>query len=95
VWGGLNGVDYWKIKIEYAYTASGDLAQTEYSGFYSFNVTSEEQANGALAGLKDTTVCVHYSPGNPAQGLLWEDEVWDLWWETYWAMSHPEEAKAE
>jgi hypothetical protein len=95
VWGGFNGVDYWKIQIEYTYTAAGDLAQTEYSGSYSFNVTSEEQSNGALAGLKDRTVSVHYDQRNPAKGLLWEDEVWDLWWETYWAMAHPEEAKAE
>ena len=85
--GGLNGVDYWKVSFDYSYR----VAQ-EHSGSYSFNCTSEAMADGAVAGLKDKTVCVHYSPSGEGKMLLWEDEVWDIWWDIYWQLSHAEDA---
>lgn len=85
--GGLNGVDYWKVSFDYSYR----VAQ-EHSGSYSFNCATEAMADGAVAGLKDKTVCVRYSPSNEGKMLLWEDEVWDIWWDTYWQMSHAEDA---
>jgi hypothetical protein len=97
--GGLNGVDYWKITIDFIYTVAGSAigqpASDSYSGSYSFNCTSEEMAQGAMAGLKDKPVSVHYNPKDTGKGILWEDDVWDIWWDTYWALSHPDEAKAE
>jgi hypothetical protein len=90
--GGLNGIDYWKVRIDYAYVAANDPAQ--YHGHYEFNVTSEEQATGAIAGLQEKTVSVHYDPGLHDKGVLWEDEVWDIWWDTYWSLAHPDEDKA-
>jgi hypothetical protein len=79
--GGLNGVDYWKVKIDYRYTVG-----QEHPGTYSFNCATENMANGATAGLKEKTVCVHYKPSDEAKALLWEDEVWDIWWDTYWRL---------
>jgi hypothetical protein len=98
--GGLNGVDYWKVRIDYTYSAlaypvAHDPAQAQHSGHYCFNVTSDEQANGAIAGLNSKTVSVHYNPAKPEKGVLWEDEVWDIWWDTYWQLAHPEEAEAK
>jgi hypothetical protein len=96
VWGGVNGIDYWKVTIEYQYSATGKNGQTgNYSGKYKFNCTSEEMAQGAVAGLKDKPVRVHYDPKKPASNLLWEDDVWDIWWDTYWQLSHPDETPAE
>jgi Protein of unknown function (DUF3592) len=97
--GGLNGVDYWKITIDFTYSVSVSVPNeptgNSYSGSYSFNCTSEEMAQGAMAGLKDKTVSVHYNPKEAAKGILWEDDVWDIWWETYWQLSHPDEAPTE
>jgi hypothetical protein len=93
--GGIHGVDYWKVRIDYTYMAANDSGKAQHSGEYRFNVTSEEQAAGAIAGLKDKTVSVHYNPSHVAEGVVWEDEVWDIWWETYWQISHPAEATAE
>jgi hypothetical protein len=87
--GGLNGVDYWVVTIDYTYT----VAQ-QHSGTYAFNCVTENMANGAIAGLKDKTVSVHYKPNDEARALLWEDEVWDIWWDTYWALSHATTAPA-
>jgi hypothetical protein len=78
--GGINGVDYWKISFEYVFRVT-----QEHTGNYSFNCVSEKMANGALAGLTDKVVSVHYKPTDEAKALLWEDEIWDLWWDTYWA----------
>jgi hypothetical protein len=39
--------------------------------------------DGAVAGLRDKTVSVHYPRSNEARPLLWEDEIWDIWWDTY------------
>lgn len=77
--GGLNGIDYWKVTIDYTYQA-----QQEHKGSYSFNCTSETMGQGAIAGLTGKSVCVHYSPSKESKSLLWEDEIWDLWWDTYW-----------
>jgi hypothetical protein len=81
--GGLNGVDYWKASFDYSYSVT-----QPHSASYSFNCVSEEMAAGAVAGLKDKAVCVHYSPSDESKCLLWEDEVWDIWWDTYWQLSH-------
>ena len=85
--GGLNGVDYWKASFDYSYS----VAQ-QHSASYSFNCTSEEMATGAVAGMTDKTVNVHYSPSDESKSVLWEGEIWDIWWDTYWQMSHPEDA---
>jgi hypothetical protein len=90
--GGLNGIDYWKVELEYAWKVVG--GETEYAGIYKFNVTSEEQAQGAVAGLTEKAVSVHYDPAKKSHGVLWEDEVWDIWWETYWSLSHPDSGTA-
>jgi hypothetical protein len=79
VGGGLNGVDYWKLTFDYTYHV-----QQDHTGSYSFNCVTENMADGATAGLKDKSVSVHYPPSNEAKGILWEDEVWDVWWDTYW-----------
>ena len=81
--GGLNGIDYWKVTIGYTYTV-----QQEHQGSYSFNCTSEQMGQGAVAGLTDKPVCVHYSPSNESKSLLWEREIWDLWWDTYWQLAN-------
>jgi len=81
--GGLNGIDYWKVAIHYAYQA-----QHEGAGVYTFNCTSELMSQGAVAGLTDKPVCVHYSPFKESKSLLWEDEVWDIWWDTYWHLAN-------
>jgi hypothetical protein len=78
--GGLNGVDYWKLTFDYIYQV-----QQEHSGTYSFNCVTEKMAGGATAGLRDKTVSVHYKPSDESKGILWEDEVWDIWWGTYWS----------
>jgi len=85
--GGLNGVDYWKVTIDFTYQV-----QQAHQGSYSFNCASEEMSQGAIAGLTGKTVCVHYSPSKEGKALLWEDEIWDLWWDTYWN-SNKNEAK--
>ncbi len=82
--GGLNGVDYWKITFDFRYQV-----EAEHTGSYAFNCTSESMANGAMAGLAGKIVTVHYPKSNPAKGIVWEDEIWDVWWDTYWLMSHP------
>lgn len=79
--GGLNGVDYWKVRFQYRYRV-----QEEHEGSYAFNCTSEEQGRGAIAGLQNKTVCVHYRPADERKSVLWEDEIWNLWWDTYWHM---------
>ena len=76
--GGLNGIDYWKVAVHYAYQA-----KQEGAGVYTFNCTSELMSQGAVAGLTGKPVCVHYSPFKESKSLLWEDEVWDIWWDTY------------
>lgn len=81
--GGMNGVDYWKVRFHYRYNATG-----EHEGTYAFNCTSETQGQGAIAGLQNKTVCVHYKPGAEGKSVLWEDEMWDLWWDTYWKITH-------
>ena len=81
--GGLNGIDYWKVAVHYAYGA-----QQEHSGVYTFNCATEQMSQGAVAGLTEKPVCVHYSPSNESKSLLWEDEIWDLWWDTYWRMAN-------
>jgi hypothetical protein len=76
--GGVNGVDYWKLTFEYTYRV-----QFEHTNNYCFNCLSESMADGATAGLKDKTIPVHYKPVDEYKAALWEDEVWDLWWDTY------------
>jgi hypothetical protein len=83
--GGANGVDYFKVTFDFTWRVAQD-----HTGTYKFNCTSEEMAAGAVAGLQERSVSVHYKPSDESKGILWEDEVWDIWWETYWAMSHPE-----
>jgi hypothetical protein len=82
--GGLNGVDYWKITFDFCYQV-----EAEHTGSYAFNCTSESMANGAMAGLAGKNVSVHYPKSAPAKGIVWEDEIWDVWWDTYWLLSHP------
>jgi len=98
--GGVNGVDYHKVSFRYTYQTNrgqtnrgqtkqgqaqqGQMRQPEHTGSYSFNCISEAQANGAVAGLVDKTVSVHYQPGNEAKSVLWEDEVWNIWFDRYW-----------
>jgi len=98
--GGVNGVDYHKVSFRYTYQTNrgqtnrgqtkqgqaqqGQMRQPEHTGSYSFNCISEAQANGAVAGLVDKTVSVHYQPGNEAKSVLWEDEVWNVWFDAYW-----------
>jgi hypothetical protein len=77
--GGMNGVDYWKVAFDYTYHV-----HTEHSGKYSFNCVTEKMAEGAVTGLRDKAVSVHYKPSDESKGIVWEDEVWDLWWDTYW-----------
>ena len=86
--GGMNGVDYWKVSFDYRYRVT-----EEHVGSYKFNCTSEEMAHGAMVGLEGKTVSVHTPPANEGKGIVWEDEVWDVWWETYWAMSHRDVAQ--
>ena len=76
--GGANGVDYWKLTFDYTYRVV-----YEHSNSYSFNCMTENMADGACAGLKDKTVSVHYKPSDESKAMLWEDEVWDVWWDTY------------
>ena len=90
VGGGINGVDYWKVSLEYSYRV-----QQEHAGKYSFNCTSENMGNGAVAGLAGKTVAVHYQSSDEAKSLLWEDEVWDIWWDTYWNLEHAETGNGE
>lgn len=73
--GGANGVRYWRISFRYNYTVNG----IEHSGKYKFNCVSESQGKRAEEKLTCATVNVHYDPQDAAKGLLWEDEVWDLW----------------
>lgn len=80
--GGLNGVDYWKVRFHYRYRVT-----QEHEGDYAFNCISEKQGQGAIAGLQEKTVRVHYKPADERKSVLWEDEVWNLWWDTYWRMS--------
>ncbi len=82
--GGLNGVHYWKLTFDYSY----GVAQ-QHMGTFAFNCTSEAMASGAAAGLEGKAVSVHYKPSDESKGILWEDEVWDIWWDTYWQMTHP------
>jgi hypothetical protein len=77
--GGMNGVDYWKLTFDYTYRV-----QQEHSGSYSFNCATENMADGATAGMTGKTVSVHYKPSGESKGILWEDEIWDVWWDTYW-----------
>ena len=77
--GGINGVDYWKLTFDYTYQV-----QQQHTGSYSFNCATENMADGATAGMKDKTVSVHYNPSNESKSILWEDEIWDIWWDTYW-----------
>lgn len=81
VWGGVNGVDYWKVRFEYSYQG-----QQTHTGKYKFNCATEKMSQGASAGMQDETVNVHFNPRNEADSVLWEDEIWDIWWDTYWAM---------
>jgi hypothetical protein len=76
--GGVNGVDYWKLTFDYTYKV-----EREHTDSYSFNCVTENMADGASAGLKDKTVSVHYRPSDENKAILWEDEVWDIWWDTY------------
>jgi hypothetical protein len=85
--GGLNGVDYWKLTFDFTWRSA-----QEHTGTYAFNCTSEGMADGAVAGLQEKTVSVHHKPSDESKGILWEDEVWDIWWDTYWQMSHAEAA---
>ena len=86
--GGLNGVDYWKITFDFRYQV-----EAEHTGSYAFNCTSEGMAEGAMAGLAGKSVSVHYPKSDAGKGIVWEDEVWDVWWDTYWTMSHPDAAE--
>jgi hypothetical protein len=83
--GGINGVDYYKVTFDFNYRVDQD-----HTGTYDFNCTSEAMAEGAVAGLQDKTVSVHYKPSDESKGILWEDEIWDIWWDTYWQMTHPD-----
>ena len=73
--GGVNGVDYWRVNFHYTYSVGG----TDYKGKYHVNFTSESMREQALAGITRGPVIVHYDPANPAKGVLWEDDVWNLW----------------
>lgn len=84
--GGLNGIDYWKVRFHYKYRV-----QEEHGGDYAFNCKDEEMGQGAVTGLQDKTVCVHYKPSDEGKSVLWEDEIWDLWWDTYWQMTHQDD----
>jgi len=79
--GSDSGIDYWKFSFDYTYTV-----QHTHTGTYRFNCTSKTMVAGASAGLTGKTVRVHVNPYYEAKSLLWEDEVWDLWWDTYWNM---------
>lgn len=81
--GGLNGVDYHKVSFEYTYSV-----QQEHKGKYSFNCATEKMSEGAVAGLQNKTVSVHYKPSDESNAVLWEDEVWNVWWDDYWEASH-------
>jgi len=81
--GGLNGVDYWKVTFDYTYR----VAQ-EHSSSFSFNCVTEKMADGAIAGLKDKTVSVRYKPSDESKPVVWKDDVWDIWWDTYWELTH-------
>jgi hypothetical protein len=83
--GGINGIDYYKVAFDFNYRVAQDN-----TGTYEFNCTSEAMADGAVAGMQNKTVSVHYKPSDEAKGILWEDEIWDIWWDTYWAMTHPD-----
>jgi hypothetical protein len=83
--GGSNGIDYWKFTFDYNYGVT-----QQRTGTYAFNCTSENMVQGATAGLENKTVTVHYKPSDESKGILWEDEIWDIWWDTYWTMTHPE-----
>ena len=72
--GGANGVDYWKLTFDYSYR----VAQ-EHTSNYSFNLVTEKLRDRAAAGMVGKCVRVHYDPKDEAKGILWEDEVWDLW----------------
>jgi len=74
----VNGIDYWKVTFDYTYKA-----EREHTKSYSFNCVTENMAAGASVGLKDKTVSVHYKPSDENKAILWKDEVWDIWWETY------------
>jgi hypothetical protein len=81
--GGLNGIAYWKLSFDYSYRVT-----QEHSGSYSFNCTSEAMAQGAVAGLENKQATVHFNPANESKGVVWEDEVWNIWWDTYWKLTH-------
>jgi hypothetical protein len=85
--GGFNGVDYWKVVLDYSY-----YVLQEHNRSYSFNCASEHMGESAVAGLTGKAVSVHYHPSNENKSLLWEDEVWDIWWDTYWNSDKPETA---
>jgi hypothetical protein len=68
--------------------------QQEHKGSYSFNCTSERMGQGVIAGLTDKTVCVHTKPSDESKSVLWEDEIWDLWWDTYWNLDKSERETA-
>jgi hypothetical protein len=88
--GGLNGIDYWKVTLEYSYRVL-----QEHSGEFSFTCATEGMAEGAVAALQDKTVCVHYKRSNEANSVLWYDEVWDIWWDPYWNSSKNGAAAAQ
>jgi hypothetical protein len=73
--GGANGVRYWRISFGYNYTVNG----SDHSGHYKFNCVSEGAGKKAAERLNGATVNVHYNPRDAAKSMLWEDEVWDLW----------------
>jgi hypothetical protein len=74
--GGANGVDYWKVKFDYTYKV-----QQEHTHSFSIICATENLANRASAGLKDKTVSVHYKPSDENKAMLWEDEVFNIWWD--------------
>ncbi len=88
--GGLNGVNYWKVSFDYRY-----VAKEEHVRSYAFNCVSEAMGDGAVAGLEGRTVRVHFSPADEGKGIVWEDEVWDVWWDTYWARKEKADIGAE
>jgi hypothetical protein len=79
--GGVNGVDYWKLTFDYTYKV-----EREHTNSHSFNCVTANIADGAIAGLKDKTVSVHYKPSDENKAILWEDEVLNIWWHTYWQL---------
>jgi hypothetical protein len=53
---------------------------TEHSGKYKFNCVTESAGKKAAERLTGANVSVHYNPRDARKSMLWEDEIWDLWY---------------